>query len=94
MLKARLVGLTGCDGRLGTLLKGSPGDTPISPGPIRPPITPPLQSLLSQIIHSPAGIFGKFQSQEWRKASRGQPDGGRSLTVISDRQKNGEVFDF
>ena len=54
MLKARLVGLTGCDGRLGTLLKGSPGDTPISPGPIRPPITPPLQSLLSQIIiHQP-----------------------------------------
>ena len=67
MLKARLVGLAGYDDRLGTLLKGSPRDTPVSPDPskTRHPIILTLQSLLSQIIHPPADIFGKFQSQEW-----------------------------
>ena len=77
MLKARLVGLTGRDGRLGTLLKGSPGDTPISPDPpkIRHPIILTPLPLPSQIVSSPADSFGKLQSQERRKADMGHPAG-------------------
>lgn len=78
MLKARLVGITGRDGRLGTLLKGSPGDTPISldPSKIIYPTTSTPPPLPSQIVSSPADIFGKFQSQERRKVGAGHPDEG------------------